>query len=91
MIIIPLQDSQSHAVHHYQYTSWPDSASPESASGIIDLIGQVSKCSASTGNKVVTVHCRYVDLRARHCDKSSFRWMTNIIINKIDISRTWKS
>ena len=49
-------------MRHFHYTAWPDSRPPESAFGIIDLIGQVSKWNTSMGNKVITVHCRFVDV-----------------------------
>ena len=54
------QQGQSRCVRHYQYTSWPENAPPESAFGVIDLIGQVSKWNTTVGNRPVTVHCRFV-------------------------------
>ncbi|XP_065070051.1 receptor-type tyrosine-protein phosphatase S-like isoform X2 [Rhopilema esculentum] len=50
-------EGQSRCVRHYQYTSWPENAPPESAFGVIDLIGQVSKWNTTVGNRPVTVHC----------------------------------
>ncbi|XP_066915197.1 receptor-type tyrosine-protein phosphatase S-like isoform X5 [Clytia hemisphaerica] len=47
----------SRMVKQFQYTTWPDSGSPESGVGIIDLIGQVQKWNSSHHNGIITVHC----------------------------------
>ena len=46
-------------VRQYHYTGWPDVGSPDSGSGLIDLIGQVQKWQQKSGNTTITVHCRY--------------------------------
>ena len=48
----------SRKVKQFQYTTWPESGSPDSGVGIIELIGQVQKWNASH-NGIITVHCRY--------------------------------
>ena len=56
-----LQDNSSLPVKHFQFTVWPEGSSvPENSSGLIDLIGQVQKWQQSSGNKPITVHCRYL-------------------------------
>ena len=43
---------------------WPEGGTvPENSSGLIDLIGQVQKWQQSSGNKPITVHCRYIHIR----------------------------
>lgn len=44
-------------VRQYHYTGWPDVGSPDSGSGLIDLIGQVQKWQQKSGNTTITVHC----------------------------------
>jgi len=51
------EQGKSIIVRHYQYTAWPESGPPESAFGIIDLLGQVSKWNSTVGNRVISVHC----------------------------------
>ena len=51
-------------VRQYHYTGWPDVGSPESGSGLIDLIGQVQKWQQNSGNTAITVHCRYAQVSA---------------------------
>ena len=52
------QASVSRDIKQFQYTTWPESGSPDSGIGIIELIGQVQKWNNSINNKIVTVHCR---------------------------------
>ncbi|XP_057299709.1 receptor-type tyrosine-protein phosphatase F-like isoform X2 [Hydractinia symbiolongicarpus] len=49
--------STSRNVKQFQYTTWPESGSPESGIGIIQLIGQVQKWNSLIDNKMITVHC----------------------------------
>ena len=54
------QESASRVVRQYHYTGWPDSGSPESGTGLIDLIGQVQRWQQQSENTKITVHCRCV-------------------------------
>ena len=51
------QVTASPDIKQFQYTTWPESGSPDSGIGIIDLIAQVQNWNNSISNKVVTVHC----------------------------------
>ena len=50
-------------VRQYHYTGWPDVGSPDSGTGLIDLIGQVQRWQQQSGNTTITVHCRCVHNR----------------------------
>ena len=54
-----MKEKASHVIRQYHYNSWPDVGSPSSGAGMIDLIGQVQRWQQQSGNKIVTVHCRY--------------------------------
>ena len=58
IVDIMFQASASRDIKQFQYTTWPESGSPDSGIGIIELIGQVQKWNNSINNKIVTVHCR---------------------------------
>ena len=51
-------DVTSHTVKQYHFTAWPEDGAPSSGAGMIDLIDQVTRTQAHTGNKPVIVHCR---------------------------------
>eukprot|EP00794_Sanderia_malayensis_P008073 gene8073-8937_t len=51
------EEGQSRIIRQFHYTAWPESGSPESAFGMIDMIGQVCKWNASADSRIVTVHC----------------------------------
>ncbi|XP_068728189.1 receptor-type tyrosine-protein phosphatase epsilon-like [Montipora capricornis] len=51
------QESASRAVRQYYYTGWPDVGSPDSGTGLIDLIGQVQGWQQQSGNSTIVVHC----------------------------------
>nr|XP_058941236.1 receptor-type tyrosine-protein phosphatase delta-like [Pocillopora verrucosa] len=51
------KESASRVVRQYHYTGWPDVGSPESGTGLIDLIGQVQRWQQNSGNTTITVHC----------------------------------
>ena len=58
IVDIMFQASASRDIKQFQYTTWPESSSPDSGIGIIELIGQVQKWNNSISNKIVAVHCR---------------------------------
>ena len=58
IVDIMFQASASRDIKQFQYTTWPESGSPDSGIGIIELIGQVHKWNNSINNKIVAVHCR---------------------------------
>ncbi|XP_057299705.1 receptor-type tyrosine-protein phosphatase S-like isoform X1 [Hydractinia symbiolongicarpus] len=49
--------STSRDVKQFHYTTWPETGSPSSGTGMIELIGQVQKWNSSIDNKIITVHC----------------------------------
>ena len=51
-------DDNSLTVKQYHFTAWPEDGAPSSGAGMIDLIDQVTRTQAHTGNKPIVVHCR---------------------------------
>ncbi|XP_044163802.1 receptor-type tyrosine-protein phosphatase delta-like isoform X2 [Acropora millepora] len=51
------KESASRVIRQYHYTGWPDVGSPDSGTGLIDLIGQVQRWQQQSGDTTVTVHC----------------------------------
>ncbi|XP_068728210.1 receptor-type tyrosine-protein phosphatase delta-like [Montipora capricornis] len=51
------KESASRVIRQYHYTGWPDVGSPDSGTGLIDLIGQVQRWQQQSGNTTITVHC----------------------------------
>ena len=68
-LLLIFQESASRVVRQYHYTGWPDVGSPDSGTGLIDLIGQVQRWQQQSGNTTITVHCR--------CVKNSVRAVFN--------------
>ena len=54
------KESASRVIRQYHYTGWPDIGSPDSGTGLIDLIGQVQRWQQQCGDTTVAVHCRHV-------------------------------
>ncbi|XP_065657512.1 tyrosine-protein phosphatase Lar isoform X12 [Hydra vulgaris] len=48
---------KSFDLKHFQFTTWPETGSPESGIGMIELIGQVQRWNIATNNKCTVVHC----------------------------------
>nr|XP_047123425.1 receptor-type tyrosine-protein phosphatase F isoform X5 [Hydra vulgaris] len=48
---------KSYDLKHFQFTTWPETGSPESGIGMIELIGQVQRWNIATSNKCTVVHC----------------------------------
>ena len=60
------QVTASPDIKQFQYTTWPESGSPDSGIGIIELIAQVQNWNNSINNRIVTVHCRLIK-SSTHC------------------------
>ena len=78
------QESASRVVRQYHYTGWPDSGSPESGTGLIDLIGQVQRWQQQSENTKITVHCRFVFVIKTLCIYYS---LALVLIEKCSFSR----
>ena len=46
-------------VTHFMFYDWPELASPDDSTLVIDMIGQLQKTQQMTGNGSIAVHCRY--------------------------------
>ncbi|CAH1243113.1 PTPRA [Branchiostoma lanceolatum] len=51
------KDGTTRTVQQFHFHGWPEVGIPDSASGMIDLIGQVQKQQQHSGNGPITVHC----------------------------------
>ncbi|XP_078656464.1 uncharacterized protein LOC144902765 [Branchiostoma floridae x Branchiostoma belcheri] len=51
------QEGKPRTVQQFHFHGWPEVGSPDNASGMIDLIGQVQKQQQQSGNGPITVHC----------------------------------
>ncbi|XP_019632426.1 PREDICTED: receptor-type tyrosine-protein phosphatase epsilon-like [Branchiostoma belcheri] len=51
------KEEESRTVQQFHFHGWPEVGSPDNASGMIDLIGQVQKQQQQSGNGPITVHC----------------------------------
>ncbi|XP_019645321.1 PREDICTED: receptor-type tyrosine-protein phosphatase alpha-like [Branchiostoma belcheri] len=51
------KEGKARTVQQFHFHGWPEVGSPDNASGMIDLIGQVQKQQQQSGNGPITVHC----------------------------------
>ncbi|KAI8510106.1 hypothetical protein Bbelb_125340 [Branchiostoma belcheri] len=51
------KDGTTRTVQQFHFHGWPEVGIPDSAAGMIDLIGQVQKQQQHSGNGPITVHC----------------------------------
>ncbi|CAH1243186.1 PTPRA [Branchiostoma lanceolatum] len=51
------KDQSCRTVQQFQFHGWPDVGAPNTAAGMLDLIGQVQKQQQVSGNGPITVHC----------------------------------
>ena len=62
------QVTASPDIKQFQCTTWPESGSPDSGIGIIELIAQVQNWNNSINSQTVTVHCRLIK-SFTHCQE----------------------
>ena len=54
------KENASRVVRQDHYTCWPDDGSPDTGTGLIDLIGQVQGWQQPSGNSRIVVDWKYV-------------------------------
>ncbi|XP_057294079.1 receptor-type tyrosine-protein phosphatase S-like isoform X2 [Hydractinia symbiolongicarpus] len=50
-------EGHSRNIKHFQYIAWPDNAYPDSASGLVDMIGRVQKWHQQNSIGQAVIHC----------------------------------
>jgi len=50
-------EGHSRTIKHFQYINWPDNSYPQSAAGLVDLIGRVQKWHQQNSVGQIVVHC----------------------------------
>lgn len=49
---------ESHTIHHFQYTTWPDHGIPQASDGILRML-ELARKSQGRHTAPVLVHCRF--------------------------------